>query len=245
MLLSSPSQPSAARMSQMLPSVKCSSCGLQIPITELGEHICAPAPPLPTPKNNLNLPKPSYTPNAATSLLPQRLQGLVNGPGVPPPSAGRASPANAGPSRNDQLRLNTGSSLNAPSSSYPTRPSPLAGGPPPPRSFSRDPYASGGESPVRSRPPVGNFGRARSGSNASARPTYPREMSPAPPPAAAPPEIVTQVGGEAGMAGVGRRGFAAAARAAMFAHSPSSPTPPKANPPRNIDIGASIRSGQN
>ncbi|KAF7363565.1 hypothetical protein MSAN_01013100 [Mycena sanguinolenta] len=172
-----------------------------------------------------------------------------------PPSTGRASPANAGPSRNEQLRLNTGSSLNAPSSSYPTRPSPLAGGssprgPSPPQSFSRDPYASGGESPVRTRPPVGNFGRARSGSIASpttARPTYAREMSPAPapvPPAAPPPEIPTQVGGEAGMAGVGRRGFAAAARAAMFAHGPSSPTPLKANPPRNIDIhiGATIRS---
>ncbi|KAJ7271918.1 hypothetical protein B0H12DRAFT_1228790 [Mycena haematopus] len=251
--MSTPSQP-AGRMSQMLPSVKCSNCGLQIPITELGDHICAPAPPLPTPnapKTSLNLPKPSFTPNAATSLLPQRLQGLVNGPGVPS-STGRASPGNPGPSRNDPPRLNTGGpSLSAPSSSYPTRPSPLSGGPSAPRSSSRDPYASGGESPVRSRPPVGNFGRARSGSNASAgmspttaRPSYAREV---PPPAAGapqPPPLVTQVGGEAGMAGVGRRGFAAAARAAMFAHSSPSPTPPsaKASPPRNIDIGATIRS---
>lgn len=33
-------------------------------------------------------------------------------------------------------------------------------------------------------------------------------------------EIDTKIGGEAGMAGVGRRGFAAAARAAMFAQHP-------------------------
>lgn len=32
------------------------------------------------------------------------------------------------------------------------------------------------------------------------------------------PQVDTKVGGDAGMAGVGRRGFAAAARAAMFAH---------------------------
>jgi len=250
--MSSP-QPAAGRMSQMLPSVKCSNCGLQIPMDQLGEHICAPAPPLPTlnsSKNSLNLPKPSFTPNAATSLLPQRLQGLVGGP---PPPGSRGPPANPGPPRNDQLRLNTGGpSLNAPPASYPTRSSPLSGGPPAPRASSRDPYTSGGESPVRSRPPVANLGRARSGSNASAgmSPTtarpFGREIpsSPvAPPPQ--PPPLVTQVGGEAGMAGVGRRGFAAAARAAMFsARNPSAPTPPptKASPPRNIDVSPTIRS---
>jgi hypothetical protein len=36
------------------------------------------------------------------------------------------------------------------------------------------------------------------------------------------PQIDTKSGGSAGMAGVGRRGFAAAARAAMFTSSPTS-----------------------
>lgn len=66
-------------------------------------------------------------------------------------------------------------------------------------------------------------------------------------------EIDTKTGGEAGMAGVGRRGFAAAARAAMFASqmgaygSPQSEHPPfhlqgpgldgrRANAPRFLDI---------
>ena len=43
------------------------------------------------------------------------------------------------------------------------------------------------------------------------------------------PEIDTKSGGTAGMAGVGRRGFAAAARAAMFASSPSRVQPPTAD----------------
>ena len=68
-----------------------------------------------------------------------------------------------------------------------------------------------------------------------------------------PVEIDTKIGGEAGMAGVGRRGFAAAARAAMFANqigmhsSPQSEHPPfhlqgpgldgrRANAPRFLDI---------
>ncbi|KAJ6525592.1 hypothetical protein B0H19DRAFT_1197892 [Mycena capillaripes] len=223
MLMSSPAQPPAGRMSQMLPSVKCSNCSFLVPLAELGEHICAPAPPLPTlnlPKTSLNLPKPSLSPGAAASLLPQRLQGLVNAPVSPgrapaPPPSPRAPMNNAAASRNDRPRLNTsGPSFNAPS--YPTRGSPRGSplsrtgeGPPAPRSSSRDPYASGGESPVLSRP-IGGFARARSGSNASSM------SSP---------------------------GFAAAARAAMFASS-SAPAPPpaKASPPRHLDIGATIGS---
>lgn len=75
-------------------------------------------------------------------------------------------------------------------------------------------------------------------------------------------DIDTKTGGEAGMAGVGRRGFAAAARAAMFAQqmghfgSPQSEHPPyqsehppfsavlpgmdgrRANAPRYLDIAS-------
>jgi len=54
-----------------------------------------------------------------------------------------------------------------------------------------------------------------------------------------PPErgIDTKTGGEAGMAGVGRRGFAAAARAAMFAAPPGRPlVATKPNPPNYLDM---------
>ncbi|KAF8660612.1 hypothetical protein AX16_001591 [Volvariella volvacea WC 439] len=58
--------------------------------------------------------------------------------------------------------------------------------------------------------------------------------------------IDTKTGGEAGMAGVGRRGFAAAARAAMFATTPNqqlhAPQPGRAQPPRFLDLDAASRS---
>ncbi|KAJ6597029.1 hypothetical protein DFH09DRAFT_1133432 [Mycena vulgaris] len=262
MLMSKLSQP-PGRMSQLLPSVKCSNCNLPVPLAELGEHICAPAPPLPTlnlPKTSLNIPKPTLSPGAAASLLPQRLQGLVKPPVSPrsplPPPSPRSSSSTLVGSRDDRLKLNTsGPTFTKPT--YQTRSSPLSrtgDGPPVPRASSRDPYASGGDSPVRSRPPVGGFARARSGSNASstmsspstARPTFTsvRDIPPvaAPPPPPAERALNTQIGGEAGMAGVGRRGFAAAARAAMLVSPVSAPSPTRASPPRRIDIGATFGS---
>lgn len=62
-----------------------------------------------------------------------------------------------------------------------------------------------------------------------------------------PPErgIDTKIGGEAGMAGVGRRGFAAIARAAMFALPPDRRLGPqplrKSNEPKYLDIDALSR----
>lgn len=54
------------RISQLLPTVKCSNCAVLVPLTELGEHICATAPALPKP------------PSSPSSLLPARLQGFVS-----------------------------------------------------------------------------------------------------------------------------------------------------------------------
>ncbi|KAJ7510012.1 hypothetical protein B0H11DRAFT_1170912 [Mycena galericulata] len=255
MLMSSPSQP-PGRMSQVLPSISCSQCRAQIPLEELGDHICKPAPPLPT----LNLPKPVLSPGAAASLLPQRLQGRVVQPPVSPRSP-QPPPAHSPRSSSstfrggESLRLNTSGPPRRTAS--PSRSSPLSrtgDGPPPPR----DPYASRGESPVRNRPPIAPFSRARSGSNASstmsspttARPSFSSTRDVPPPSAIRPPPpaetgLNTQIGGEAGMAGVGRRGFAAAARAAMFATSVPAPPPSqqtRANPPRNLDIGAATGS---
>ncbi|KZT71289.1 hypothetical protein DAEQUDRAFT_724238 [Daedalea quercina L-15889] len=39
------------RISQILPSVKCSNCSQPVPIHELGEHVCAPAPAMPALKS--------------------------------------------------------------------------------------------------------------------------------------------------------------------------------------------------
>ncbi|KAL1693314.1 hypothetical protein GGG16DRAFT_88959 [Schizophyllum commune] len=66
------------RISQLLPTVKCSDCNQPVPLTELGEHKCEAPPPLPT---------PSKSPTVA-SFLPQRLQNLVSTspkPMSPPP----------------------------------------------------------------------------------------------------------------------------------------------------------------
>lgn len=61
----------AGRISQLLPSVKCSNCNQPVPLDELGDHTCRPTPPVPT------LPEPKVSPSAVASLLPQRLQGRV------------------------------------------------------------------------------------------------------------------------------------------------------------------------
>jgi hypothetical protein len=53
--------------------------------------------------------------------------------------------------------------------------------------------------------------------------------------------IDTKTGGEAGMAGVGRRGFAAAARAAMFVSPAGYSMDRRPDPPRFLDIDAASR----
>lgn len=232
-------------ISQVLPSVKCSNCNYPVPLSQLGDHICTKPPPLPV---------PSFSPAAAVSLLPQRLQARVPSHFTP----SHSSPANdsrlSSPSRvpralePQQQHLSDVDRLNINSASpvlYQQKSSPLvrfdpsrnAATSPAPR-----PMASSGPPPptkdLRSRPPVTSDVRARGASNAGsvsgpsstiARPSFsstretpspanvfppPRQGSLAPYLAEA--EIDTKIGGEAGMAGVGRRGFAAAARAAML-----------------------------
>lgn len=66
-----PNQP--PRISQLLPTVKCSSCMQTVPLAELGDHVCSPQPP-PT---LLSLQKPPMSPKSTNSLLPQRLQNIL------------------------------------------------------------------------------------------------------------------------------------------------------------------------
>lgn len=271
----------AGRMSQLLPTVKCSNCNRPVPLAELGDHICAAPPPVPT------LPKPSVTPNQATSLLPQRLQNLVSTP-TPPRTPISINPRPASPARSiassissqgsnsqragspsvDRPRVETGYNLSTPSSSFPSRSSPLARSEQSradsysPVNRARDPYAPSNGSPLREDPPPapGFLSRGRSASNASnmsspstARPSFAnaRENPPQTPSSYFPtpePQVETKAGGEAGMAGVGRRGFAAAARAAMFvapqargAAVDDQLSPRRTNVPQFLDIDAAIR----
>lgn len=81
-----PNRSGSARISQVLPSVKCSTCNASVPLTELGDHKCPPAPPVPRP------------PPSPSSLLPARLQGFVSSrsqlPNVQPAPPRHASPSN-------------------------------------------------------------------------------------------------------------------------------------------------------
>ncbi|TFK30154.1 hypothetical protein FA15DRAFT_699705 [Coprinopsis marcescibilis] len=330
MLAATPQGP--GRISQLLPSVKCSNCNLPVPLSELGEHICAPAPPVPS------LPRPSFSPQSASVLLPNRFLGRVASPGVPPPPDPRSFQGQPQQQQQqqrtvaDRLRINpVVNGSNGPRSSPLFRPEPQDGDPnpnmrmPPPASADFR-MRSNGPNPNDFAPPMA-LGRERSSSHngpppnlgpryppnrtgtpnsatygnppnrirspatspnlpfnppppilrngASPAPSFqgsitrnvpspgpmgrggppgsmpmrgppppggppfanpPRSYTPGGPPSQGPPtpiserDIDTKIGGEAGMAGVGRRGFAAAARAAMFAVAPKPPGPQQNSP---------------
>ena len=67
--------PASERISQILPTVKCSTCNTPIRISELGDHVCAPVPPVP----QMPALKPPQSPRSVAALLPAKLQGLVGG----------------------------------------------------------------------------------------------------------------------------------------------------------------------
>lgn len=206
----SPANP-PGRISQMLPEVKCSNCSKSVPLADLGDHVCLTPPPVPS------LPKPAVSPSQAMALLPQRLQNLVTTPTTPRSNLRDAR--SVSPQRNpdyprqqERPRIVTANSYStsAPSTSIPARP--------------RDPYVPPNGSPLRTRSPPPVM-RGRSGSVASNH-SSPTPATARPPFAPQPPplNIDTRAGGEGGMAGVGRRGFAAATRAAAY-----SPVPPRTN----------------
>lgn len=103
------------RISQLLPTVKCSNCNAPVPLTELGEHICEAAPPLPKP------------PPSPSSLLPARLQGLVSRSGSQTPQV--QAPARTSSAASSPPRRGT-PSINVP-------PSPRSNGPVPSAPFAR------------------------------------------------------------------------------------------------------------
>ncbi|KAH9952104.1 hypothetical protein B0H21DRAFT_13958 [Amylocystis lapponica] len=71
------------RVSQILPSVKCSNCNQPVAIAELGDHVCAPLPPVPS----LPSARPPMSPKSTTALLPAKYQNLVSSSRSQPPQA--------------------------------------------------------------------------------------------------------------------------------------------------------------
>jgi hypothetical protein len=228
LLAAAPGQP---RMSQMLPTVKCSDCAQPVPLDELGEHKCAPAPPVPklppkaaapapTPKPApVPAPAPTVAPTLPRSsrnpedLLPARLKNLVAPPAAASARTGRApspSPAPAPapavtrqPSAPDAARRADRPSLDIRALQPPR-------GADATRERERSTTVRSNTAPSRI-PQLPSPGVALS----------PLSPSPVDPRLAFgdEEEVETRSGGEAGMAGVGRRGFAAAARAAMMVSS--------------------------
>ncbi|TFK92297.1 hypothetical protein K466DRAFT_241142 [Polyporus arcularius HHB13444] len=86
--------PASERISQILPTVKCSNCNEPVRITDLGDHVCAPVPPVP----QIPALKPPQSPRSVAALLPAKLQGFLNGP-PPVQSPPRTSSISQAPSR--------------------------------------------------------------------------------------------------------------------------------------------------
>ncbi|KAK0463909.1 uncharacterized protein EV420DRAFT_1114308 [Desarmillaria tabescens] len=279
LLTPTPANP-PGRISQLLPTVKCSNCHQPVPLAELGEHICTKPPPLPP------VPKPASPVPSVTSGLSQRLQNLVSSPkpnNIPlspsrpspptqqrptsrsapqrptPPPQHRPTPSTA----SDHIRVRTTSGP----SSTPSRSSPLARPGPDRRDTAspaarRDLYVPSTASPLRSRTPSSDFrtrtvsSSSSSSSPSTARPSFistrdspspqpqssPKSVSPQPVAPYVVPQIDTKIGGEAGMAGVGRRGFAAAAHAAVFLSSQPPRESRRDNAPQFLDIAAALSS---
>ncbi|TFK62546.1 hypothetical protein BDN72DRAFT_385960 [Pluteus cervinus] len=158
------------RLSQLLPSVKCSNCSQPVPLSELGNHVCSKPPPSPA----FSLPKPPVSPNtAAATLLPGRLQGRVTAPSqpqlqintnyrAPPPNARNQpppSPQRYGTPSQDRLRTAS------PAVSFQARSSPLAQQVPGNGDFSRQLIPPQGPPGSQLRPPQPDP-RARSFSSA-------------------------------------------------------------------------------
>jgi hypothetical protein len=248
--LLAPSSSQPARISQVLPTVKCSNCNLPVPLDELGDHICPPqtaSPPLgrPHPARVVSPAQPAQrygTPPIRHPPPHERVASLFNDR---PPTHTAFNGPSANPRTSPLARNDTATPLRQPQDFRPPTATPLR-----PPAFET------------SRP---SDNRTRAVSNASfqhhmplANP-HPIVQSPLIPPLRPPPsipmrepvvsfspaaekDIDTKSGGVAGMAGVGRRGFAAAARAAMFVAPLGHPMDRRSDFPRFLDMNVPVRS---
>ena len=241
--------PNPTRISQKLPIPKCSTCSQFVPLEELGDHICALPPPI-------HKPVLVTTSAANADLLPKRFQGRTPSPGQrgsPSPSTSRPPLARETPNTpRPTLHLQT--PYSPPRNTPPDQPPQLSarnrGGTPlgyrsPPRGLSVSPSGTQasmlpGITPPRNTgsPSPQKIFPGTTGPGAIISETHAPRQSLVPPPERG---IDTKTGGEAGMAGVGRRGFAAVARAAMFALPPGRTLGSQPNQPKYLDIAALSR----
>ncbi|WVR05317.1 hypothetical protein IAU60_002331 [Kwoniella sp. DSM 27419] len=170
----------AERASVLLPTVTCSSCAAPIPLSSLGEHVCA---------------GPSRGMASRSAPRPSQIT-------IPPlrpamPRQGSAHDAPRQPFANSSGSLSSPNDLAIPRNPSATSLSPHDAA-----------FGTQGGAPLRTPSPTNPFfphsGQAQAGPSSSA----PALSSSAPGSA---PLIDTTSGGESGMAGVGRRAFAAAA----------------------------------
>lgn len=231
--LLAPSAGQSSRISQVLPTVKCSNCNRPVPLSELGDHICAP--------QTVSAPsRPPRLASLAAGIPPQRT-------GTPPVRSPRSPPHERLPSPFERPPANTTSS----GPSFQQRLSPLARNDTAtslqhPQNF--QPPATSSLRPPLMNPYQSTDSRTRAASNASVRqpiPAIQTHLATPPPfaPSLGPPpgDIDTQTGGAAGMAGVGRRGFAAAARAAMIVAPSGHMMDTRPNLPRFLDMNVPAR----
>ena len=114
----------APRLSQLLPTVKCSSCSQPVPLADLSDHVCTRPPPLP---NAPPLPKSPASPKPPSSFLSQRLrlQNLVSRANTPSRKSsldtGEQAPASP---RLPPVGTTRKNSLALPSTAPPRTPSP-------------------------------------------------------------------------------------------------------------------------
>lgn len=251
------------RMSQLLPAVKCSSCGQSVPLDKLGDHICTLVPPS-SPSSSKHIPPRlklhtaivnASSAGATSPRLPSTSPRDVRDYDRGPPRSNPSNNPSRAPSRNGirspplppsrtQTPILPTSSVRQPISPYPgngSRPQPEVA---PntnshPNNIHAHPSVANHRRPSVPSTPLPQGHRIAHPVSMSNRPNPPIRVPPSPAPSNysshfMEPEIDTKSGGAAGMAGVGRRGFAAAARAAMFAASASSsvrlPTSPSPAP---------------
>ncbi|KAH9043289.1 hypothetical protein EDB85DRAFT_1885637 [Lactarius pseudohatsudake] len=248
------------RISQLLPTVKCSSCGLSVPLDRLVDHVC---PPVPTSSASSSKPSPpqlrlqtaiaNATAGATSPRLPSTSpRDMRNYDRAPPRSNPSRAPSRNGvrspaqPPSRTQTPILPPSSTRQPISQYNisqyNRPQPQVvlnaiPGNSHPSNIHAHPSVANNRRPSVPPSPLAQAPRVAYDPRhmpMSSRPNPPIRVPPSPAPSNYSshhhfmgPEIDTKSGGAAGMAGVGRRGFAAAARAAMFAASaPPTPTSP-------------------
>ena len=213
-------------LSRSVPSRAPSRNGARSPATSLHSN---PVPQPPRPRSRTQTQRPELTPNVVVPSIPRpggsissrsavralspldTRSPVLRRPSIPQSPPDARSPTLRRPS-NAQSSIDTRSPVQRrPSTpkSPPNAPSSILRRPSDPRSqFARADDPRSALMPQSNQQPVREV-TSPTPSSYSSR-------------SVVSPEIDTKSGGAAGMAGVGRRGFAAAARAAMFAYSPTS-----------------------